>query len=98
MESLIEFERCAISNAVPVEFCTKCIQHYVKAMQQFNLLIGTKDDATKRTFCGDHYINQDSLNILLQRYRSAKDLWNSGACTSNLKLHIFNEPNLKNFF
>lgn len=80
--AISDLERCAIQKAVPVTLCSDCLNLYITNLQSFRELIGTQDDNNVRMNCGDHFIDQNSLNILYKRYMSSRDLWNSGHCTS----------------
>lgn len=80
--AISDFERCAIQKAVPVTLCSNCLNQYIANLQNFRELISTHDDNNVQMNCGDHFIDQNSLNIVYKRYMNSRDLWNSGHCTS----------------
>lgn len=80
----MEFERCTIQNAVPVLFCEKCIDHYVSNLQSFIDLIKTPDNDNHRILCGEHFMDQDALNIVRQQYLHSRQIWDNGRCTSKI--------------
>lgn len=83
-ESIKLFNQCTMINAVPVKMCSNCIESYVLVVQGFRDLESTPDPFAVRTRCVDHFMNQDSLNIIWKQYENSRNLWNEAACTSNI--------------
>lgn len=71
-----------LENAVPVRVCRSCVALYVENVQAFRNLTLVSDPKVPRKRCSDHFMNQDTLNVVWQRYQSSRNLWDNAACTS----------------
>lgn len=79
------FEGCVVRDAVPVRYCSKCVDEYVLFVQSYQKF-ATSNDSLNEHKCIERYIGQDSLNVVWTSYRHAVDLWEDAACTSKPNL------------
>lgn len=83
-QNLVDFEHCALDNAVPVTICSQCLTFYVQTVIAFRNLAISVDPKSVRDRCINRFTSHDSLNTFWHQYQNARNLWNDALCTSEL--------------
>ncbi|XP_055383049.1 osteopetrosis-associated transmembrane protein 1-like [Condylostylus longicornis] len=80
-DTLENFLRCSMHNAVPVTFCFNCASYYQNLTENFDALMKAEfKEANKTVKCREKYIDQDRLNVILDNHNHFENLWNKAAC------------------
>lgn len=74
-----DFVKCSVLNARPFTVCENCLDYYRNVSAVFQKILTSTDNDS--ITCEDRLMNSDRIQVILQWYNAAQQLWDQSHCS-----------------